>query len=157
MKGDLMKRFTEINGNINFESFASSEWELSLKITQEDIIPLFMEIQLLEYKQAEALIIKSKRTTTMLSISLEENALQTTINKNGEKFQVDLSMKDLEMISSFALIYYRDTFAPVSHIHLDVASNPKLGKGGAFTIIASDSIEPMSGEVAKQLLERDQK
>jgi hypothetical protein len=147
-----MKRFIEIKGQINFLEILS-EWELILKITSKDIVPFILELQLLKYNHSKNLKIKSENDL-FLNFNIDENIKQGKMNITENKYQIILSMNEIDFISSYLLLYYKNKVASVSHIHIEI-NNLDSGLIGDFTIIVADSEEPISGKKAVDILSKD--
>ena len=150
-----MKRFIEIEGDIVFDRVNQETWELMLNVTSKDLTLLLMEMQLLEYNRSQILTIKSKKSPLAVTLKISADNGESVINLVNNKFKIDLLRRDLRAITAFLLEYYRDTYAPVDHMHIDVAKCSNPGSDGTLTIIAEDSAEPMSGEEARKLLGLD--
>lgn len=146
-----MKRYIEINGDIVLNRY-NSEWEFIIEITPKDIVKCFFEIQLLLFKHIESIKLKSLKTNNEVYIENNKADNESKITVVDNSYKVKLTNNDLEVISSYILKYYRDSYAPVNHIHIDLANNNVLGENGSLTVVASVAAEPISGEEAKKLL-----
>ncbi|MDT8716236.1 hypothetical protein IAI10_06170 [Clostridium sp. 19966] len=147
-----MKRYIETNGRIRLTGFESDDWEVLIRIEKEDLITFFMELQLLEFNHAECFTTKSLVTGKNINFMLVDMDEETRVELINDRIKVKLSHNDIGYISSFLLEYYRDSYAPASHIHIDVDNNSNIGKSGTITIEVSEYAPPMSGEEAKKIL-----
>ena len=147
-----MKRYIEINADISFDKYNSGSWELNINILPKDVVTFFMEIQLLEFNHADCITIKSLTTIKSVNLIVSDLNNESSIDIVNDKFKVIFSHGDIGYISSFLLQYYRDSYAPVSHVHIDITNNGKIGTDGTLTISAIASAPPISGEEAKKIL-----
>lgn len=69
----------------------------------------------------------------------------------GRSISVTLNCNTLDYLTLFALKCYRDGYAAVDHIDLEVQFADLPGKGGAFTVHFEDSAPPLSSEELKRL------
>jgi len=60
-----------------------------------------------------------------------------------------LSQHSIGAISAFLLEYYRDAFAPVDHIDIEMSHIGQQSDDVTLIIRASNFVEPMPGEEAK--------
>jgi len=44
-----MRRFNAISGDISFQRYNKESWSIEIEITPDDVVPLFMEISLIQY------------------------------------------------------------------------------------------------------------
>ncbi len=150
----MIKRFIEIENDIKFRRYNTDTWELLLKINAKDVTKLLLEMHLLEYKRAQILNVKSKTTSRIVVFSVLDNPNEkmSIVDEINDKFTVKLSFNNLQYITSFLLQYYRDSYAPADHIHLDVSKKSPIGKSGDLIIEAENAAKPMSGEDLTRLL-----
>lgn len=147
-----MKRFINIFGKIQIKRYNPNSWSLDIEITNEDIVPFFMELQLLDYKRADTVTIMASNTSECIVIKVPEKSVAASIELIDKKYQVKLSQREIGAISAYILEYYRDSYAPVSHIDIELSHSGKLGKDATLIIRTNNAAEPMTGEEAKRLL-----
>lgn len=150
----MEKRFIEIKGGIYFKTYNSNDWELTLQIKHKDLAAFLLEMLLLEYRHVQELTVQSNASSKKIALTVSENiqVKETHVDKLKDKFKVSLSFNDLQYIASFLLKYYRDTVAPVDHIHIDVDKSIGLESAGTVTISVENSAEPISEDETKKLL-----
>lgn len=147
-----MKRFISISGSISFKRYTNESWSLCIEVIQNDIVPLFMEIQLLDFNKVDVVTIKSARTKECIDLSISEKDNESIIDYNESKYMVKISRSEMGAIAAFILQYYRDSYASVDHLDIETKHNGNLGDDATFVIVANEFAQPMSGEEAKKIL-----
>ena len=147
-----MKRFINLKGLILVESFDSNSWSLVIEVTPQDIMPLFMDIQLLEFEQVDSLTISPVEVGNSVMLRLAENGDKSTIDQSNGKYQVQLTHRDIGTISSYLLKYYRDSYAPVDHLDIEISYKIKPDNDVTLMIKASNVAEPLSEEAVRRAL-----
>ena len=138
--GVFMKRYITIMGDIIFKEYTSGNWELIVEIYPEDIVPFYMELQLLAFNLSESFTVTSLNSSISVNITFIRDTKESRIRFEKIKYMLELSNNDFDVISMFILQYYRDSCAPVSHIHLDIAKDESIKGKGELTILASASV-----------------
>lgn len=133
-----MTRFIKIKGAIKL--FTDEPWELIIKITPEDVELFCMELNLLWFGKTEAVIIESLDTDEKVTLTAPETLDDTRVSMIKDDYKIEFSDSDIQAILSYLLEYYRDSFAPVSHMHIEV-DDDTLGEDGDITIVATRSAE----------------
>lgn len=64
-----MKRYIEIKGNILFKEYTSESWELIVELYPEDIVPFYMELQLLSSNLSESFSMRSSNSSISVNIT----------------------------------------------------------------------------------------
>jgi len=141
-----MRRYITIKGDIIFKEYTSGAWELIIEITPEDIVPFYMELQLLASKLSESFTVSSLNSSIGVSITFMGDNKESRIKLINKKYKLELNNNDFEVILMFILGYYRDSCAPVSHIHIDLAKDKFIEGNGELTILASVSANTIRGE-----------
>ncbi len=146
-----MNRFIEIQGELVFKRYDLNSWEIIVDVLPVDLIGLILELQLIDYNHLDSIIINSLKTKLNISISKCTDDKHSQIQLLNSRYHIRLAKNHIEAILSYLLQYFRDAFAPVSHMHIDIY-NSNIDGVGTFTIKASVFAEPMSGEEAKKIL-----
>lgn len=135
-----MKRYIEIKGNILFKEYTSESWELIVELYPEDIVPFYMELQLLSSNLSESFSMRSSNSSISVNITFLKDTKESRIRPENKKYKLELNNNDFDVISMFMLQFYRDSCAPVSHIHLNLAKDESTKGNGELTIFASASV-----------------
>jgi len=135
-----MKRYIEIKGNILFKEYTSESWELIVELYPEDIVPFYMELQLLSSNLSESFSMRSSNSSISVNITFLKDTKESRIRPENKKYKLELNNNDFDVISMFMLQFYRDSCAPVSHIHLNLAKDESIKGNGELTIFASASV-----------------
>lgn len=147
-----MKRYINISGSISIKRFTKESWSLCMEVKQNDIVPLFMEIQLLDFNKTDYVTIKSDKSKECIVLSISDDDNESIIDYNGLKYSVKITRNEMGAIAAFILQYFRDLYAPVDHLDIETKHNGNLGSDSTFVIIADEFAQPISGEEAKKLL-----
>lgn len=132
----IMKRFIKIRGEINLTIYDSNAWDLTIKITPEDIVPFFIELNLLLYKRAEAVIVESSETGEKVNLLASDILVDSKVSMMKDDYKIEFSHRDIQEILEYLLEYYRDSFTTASRMHI-LVKDELLGKLGAVTIEAT--------------------
>lgn len=138
-----MTRFIKIKGAIKLYTYDWDSWELIIKITPEDVELFCMELNLLWFGKAEAVIIESLETGEKVTLTAPETLDEARVCMKKDDYRIEFSDRDIQAILSYLLEYYRDSFAPVSHMHIEV-NDDTLGEDGDITIVATRSAEQLA-------------
>lgn len=134
-----MKRFITIKGDIIFKKHSSKSWELIVKIKPEDVVPFYMELQLLASKLSSTLTVSPLNSAMSIKIMLMCESVESRISFKNKKYELELNYNDFEAISMFILKYYQNTYAPVSHLHINLDKDDDIKGNGELVILASTS------------------
>jgi hypothetical protein len=125
--------------NIQFESKALSGWCLALCLLKEGL--------------TAALVISEEGAKGKLELELMSEAKErrTHASFEAETARLRITSNDLDYLLHFFLKYYRDGFAEVDHLDLEVvAANERQDASVTFKV--PESAQPLSPEQAKKRL-----
>ncbi len=140
-----MTRLTKIKGAIKLNTYDSDSWEIIIKITPEDVELFCMELNLLWFGKADSVIVESSETGEKVTLTAPETLDEARVSMIKDDYRIEFSNRDIQAILSYLLEYYRDSFAPVSHMHIEV-DDDTLGEDGDITIVATRSAEQFAKE-----------
>ncbi|MGH2768661.1 MAG: hypothetical protein ACRDIF_06880 [Actinomycetota bacterium] len=129
---------------------------LEVDVDREELVELLLELTLLLYERSERLRMASRSTSNKVVLTARFNAIPgRDLSEVSAGFQsIALMRNDLEFFVAFLLEYYRDGFAPVDHIDIDLRGEDDSDLGLIVTV--TDVGPPMrSGETHRILFEED--
>lgn len=141
----ILKKKFDIN------RYNEQSWSLNIEITKKDLIPLFLELQLLYFSKINILEIRQNSYIKSLLIK-KGTEFRSVIDLKEECVYLSFSENDLEIIFSYLLEYYLQGVATVNHIDIEINSISNLGKDCTLIIVANDFLEPMNAEEARKSL-----
>lgn len=147
---NTIHRSIAISGNISFKRYNEESWSLEIEIRPDDVVPLLMEIALIEYDLANLVTIQSKKSSKYVVLSAADN--QSQVQYRNGRFHVALSSNDMGLLAAYILQYYRDHCASVDHIDIELEHDGCLGKDAVLVIRATYFAKTMSANEAKRLL-----
>jgi hypothetical protein len=104
---------------------------------------------LLIFGKSNQLTLSSASSDTVLAVSKEYSSVEV---RDTRRFLVSMSRNDLEFIVSYLLAWYRDGFAEVNHIDLELSGAEDCGRNCTLVVRAEASRYPMNGEEAQRML-----
>lgn len=110
-----------------------------VKIKPEDVVPFYMELQLLASKLSSTLTVSTLNSTMSIKIMLMRESVESRISFRNKKYELELNNNDFEAISMFILKYYQNTYAPVSYLHINLDKDDDIKGNGELVILASTS------------------
>lgn len=145
-----MKRELEIQCKPVFVRFEDQSWAIEIKISSQDLTKVLLEFQLLANKLIDGFFMASDNTFVVNFITSTKSK-KTICKKKKNIYELHLSTNDLEYITNFLFLYYRDKKGLVNHIDLFVESS-EIGQDGTLMIQIESYKEPMSAATAKNIL-----
>lgn len=149
-----MRRINAISGDISFQRYNKESWSIEIEITPDDVVPLFMEISLIQYDLTNFVTIQSRKSSKYVVLSAADD--QSHVQCRDDRFHVALSSNDMGLLSAYVLQFHRDHYAPVEHIDIELEHSGSLGKDAVLVIRATHFAKPMSANEAKKLLGIDE-
>lgn len=147
---NMIHRSITISGNISFKRYNEESWSLEIEIRPDGVVPLLMEIALIEHDLAHLVTIQSKKSSKYVVLSTADNP--SHVQYRDGRLHVSLSSNDMGLLAAYILQYYRDHCAPVDHIDIEVEHGGSLGKDAVLVIRTAHFAKPMSADEAKKLL-----
>jgi hypothetical protein len=147
-----MKKRIPIRGTIGAESFSDEAGAILLTIDQADIVPLCLNLLLLDYALVEVLELHQETSRTSLALSRAANATLLRSAFNGTNLAIEIRQNDLQSIVSFLLQFYRDGYWEVNHVDIELATPAGAHRDVMFTVQTLQTPRAISGDDLKKLL-----
>jgi hypothetical protein len=104
---------------------------------------------LLIFGKSNQLTLSSASSDAVLAVSKEKSSVEVHDNR---RFLMSMSRNDLDFIVCYLLAWYRDGFAEVDHIDLELIGTEDRGRNCTLVVRAEASRYPMNGEEAQRML-----
>lgn len=146
-----MKRVLKLLSGILLNRYNEESWSISFEISYNELPPLILELKMVQDTLTESVILCSTKSVESINILLSIKG-ESEITQEGGRFNIILSEKDIGVVTSYLLQYYRDYCAPVSHVDIELAHQESLGKDATLVIKATAVNEPMTEEEVRKIL-----
>jgi hypothetical protein len=144
-----MNRRLELRQSLETCRFDATNWAAELTVRSSEVTSLICELTLLIFGKSNQLTLSSASSDTVLAVSKENSSVEV---RDTRRFLVSMSRNDLEFIVSYLLAWYRDGFAEVNHIDLELIGAEDCGRNCTLVVRAEASRYPMNGEEAQRML-----
>jgi hypothetical protein len=144
-----MNRRLELRQSLETCRFDATNWAAELTVRSSEVTSLICELTLLIFGKSNQLTLSSASSDTVLAVSKENSSVEV---RDTRRFLVSMSRNDLEFIVSYLLAWYRDGFAEVNHIDLELSGAEDCGRNCTLVVRAEASRYPMNGEEAQRML-----
>lgn len=144
-----MNRRLELRQSLETCRFDATNWAAELTVRSSEVTSLICELTLLIFGKSNQLTLSSASSDTVLAVSKEYSSVEV---RDTRRFLVSMSRNDLEFIVSYLLAWYRDGFAEVNHIDLELSGAEDCGRNCTLVVRAEASRYPMNGEEAQRML-----
>ena len=144
-----MNRRLELRQSLETCRFDAINWAVELTVRSSEVTSLICELTLLIFGKSNQLTLSSASSDTVLAVSKEKSSVEVC---DTRRFLVSMSRNDLEFIVCYLLAWYRDGFAEVDHIDLELSGTEDCGRNCTLVVRAEASRYPMDGEEAQRML-----
>ena len=144
-----MNRRLELRQSLETCRFDATNWAAELTVRSSEVTSLICELTLLIFGKSNQLTLSSASSDTVLAVSKEKSSVEV---RDTRRFLMSMSRNDLEFIVSYLLAWYRDGFAEVDHIDLELSGAVDCGTNCTLVVRAEVSRYPMNGEEAQRML-----
>ncbi len=144
-----MNRRLELRQSLETCRFDATNWAAELTVRSSEVTSLICELTLLIFGKSNQLTLSSASSDTVLAVSKEKSSVEV---RDTRRFLMSMSRNDLEFIVSYLLAWYRDGFAEVDHIDLELSGAEDCGTNCTLVVRAEVSRYPMNGEEAQRML-----
>ncbi|MDO3413389.1 hypothetical protein QWJ34_26810 [Saccharibacillus sp. CPCC 101409] len=148
-----MKRFIELKNEFVIRNYNEKLWGIELTICHEEVLDFFMELQMISFQKSDLLTLKTYHSPRSLQIQLQQAETQSQVESKAENLKLKITERDMGVIYSFLLLYYRDAVAPVDHIDIELSDENDPEKEVYLIIKAEDFSEPISEKEARRILD----
>lgn len=148
-----MKRRLEMPDGIHLKKYQDGTRGIVIRVDACVLNSLLVEVCLLcEFLVERLVCIGEHGTTISLAIASNSTPRACVFGASAEAIEIELLPRDLDLIRSFLLKYYRDGIAEVSHIDIGLYERNTNCEEGMLTIQAADVRPALSGDEARRIL-----
>lgn len=131
-----MKGFIEIKGTIQEFHYTPTSWSLDVEVTPEDATVFHRDLQAMLFEEASSLTIKSSRDGKVIKFykAFDE---KTRIECLQNKYHINLSTYDLELITSYLSTYSKGESSFQGHLDIEMEHAGSLGSDATLMFAIS--------------------
>ena len=145
-----MNRRLELRQSLEICRFDATNWAVELKVRSLEVTSLICELTLLIFGRSHQLTLSfAGSDTIVLGVTAEKSSVEVC---GIRRLLVSMNRNDLEFIMCYLITWYRDGFAEVDHIDLELSGTEDCGSDCTLVVKAESWQHIMTGEEAERML-----